>query len=170
MPADGFSNLLQALDHFPDAKLIITKPNADTYGRQIIHQIDAFAAANQDRVFTTFSLGQLRYLSAIQHVDVVVGNSSSALIEVPYFRKPSVNIGDRQKGRLQGESVVNCGTGAKEIEMAIRQALSPEHLEKTKQAPLLFGTGGASEKIIDILRDVDIEHLIKKRFYDLEMM
>lgn len=164
---DAFSSLLHALDQFPDAKIILTKPNADTYGRKLIRQIDDYAKANPERVYVSTSLGQLKYLSAIQHVDVVVGNSSSALIEVPFFRKPSVNIGERQKGRLHGESVINCGSSVDEIADAIHQALSSEHLEKTRKAPLLFGTGGASRKIVEILKQVDTERLIQKKFYDV---
>lgn len=164
---DAFSSLLHALDQFPDAKIILTKPNADTYGRKLIRQIDDYAKANPERVYVSTSLGQLKYLSAIQHVDVVVGNSSSALIEVPFFRKPSVNIGERQKGRLHGESVINCGSSVDEIADAIHQALSSEHLEKTRKAPLLFGTGGASQKIVKILKQVDTERLIQKKFYDV---
>lgn len=164
---DAFSSLLHALDQFPDAKIILTKPNADTYGRKLIRQIDDYAKANPERVYVSTSLGQLKYLSAIQHVDVVVGNSSSALIEVPFFRKPSVNIGERQKGRLHGESVISCGSSVDEIADAIHQALSSEHLEKTRKAPLLFGTGGASQKIVKILKQVDTERLIQKKFYDV---
>lgn len=164
---DAFSSLLHALDQFPDAKIILTKPNADTYGRKLIRQIDDYAKANPERVYVSTSLGQLKYLSAIQHVDVVVGNSSSALIEVPFFRKPSVNIGERQKGRLHGESVISCGSSVDEIADAIHQALSSEHLEKTRKAPLLFGTGGASRKIVKILKQVDTERLIQKKFYDV---
>lgn len=164
---DAFSSLLHALDQFPDAKIILTKPNADTYGRKLIRQIDDYAKANPERVYVSTSLGQLKYLSAIQHVDVVVGNSSSALIEVPFFRKPSVNIGERQKGRLHGESVISCGSSVDEIADAIHQALSSEHLEKTRKAPLLFGTGGASRKIVEILKQVDTERLIQKKFYDV---
>lgn len=167
-PSEDFSSLLKALDQFPDAKLIITKPNADTFGRKLIHMIDEFAFQHSNRVFATTSLGQLRYLSAIKHVDVVIGNSSSALIEVPSFGKPSINIGERQKGRLHGTSVINCGTTTVEIEEAIRYALSDEHLEKTKNASLIFGNGGASKRIFDILSTIDLNDLILKQFYDLE--
>lgn len=167
-PAETFTSLLIALEQFPNAKLIVTKPNADTFGRGIIKLIDQYAASNPERVFVTTSMGQLRYLSAIQYIDVVVGNSSSALIEVPFFKKPSVNIGERQRGRLHGQSVINCGTSADEIEQAIRCALSDKHLERTRHTEMIFGVGGASKKIFDILSNVNLRKLIVKQFYDME--
>mgnify|MGYP000041244158 CR=1 FL=1 len=167
-PGEEFRQLLVALERFPKAKLIITKPNADTYGRRIHFLIDEYAAENPDRVLAVVSLGQLRYLSALQFIDAVIGNSSSALIEVPLFRKPSINIGDRQKGRICGETVVNCGTNADEIESAIRYALSPVHRDIVSKSKSLFGEGGTSQKIVDILKSIDLNQLIIKRFYDLE--
>ena len=101
-------NLLAALDRFPQAKVIITFPNADVEGRHLIEQIKAYAASNKERVFLTSSLGQLKYLSALQHVDVIIGNSSSGLLEAPSFKKPTINIGDRQKGRIKADSVIDC--------------------------------------------------------------
>lgn len=165
--AQDFMSLLNALDRFPEAKIILTKPNVDTHHRSLIQLLDEYAAKHPEKVYATASLGQLKYLSAIKHVDVVVGNSSSGLIEVPLFRKPTVNIGERQKGRLAGETVIHCGSTSEEIEQAIRKACSPDHLARTQRAVSLFGEGGASEKIVDIIRRSKLDQLVQKSFYDI---
>ena len=110
---EQFLELLQALSVFKEAKIIITKPNSDHDGRVIIKLIDEFVSKNPTNAISFISLGQIRYLSAIRHCQVVIGNSSSGLIEVPSFKKPTVNIGDRQQGRIESKSVISCKTAKK---------------------------------------------------------
>lgn len=162
-PEEQFQELLMALDHYNriDTGIIITKPNADTNGRNLISMIDDYASSRSHvGVFT--SLGQKRYLSVISLSDVVVGNSSSGLYEAPSFAKPTVNIGDRQKGRLQGNSIINCSPQESEIVEAIRQALSGDWSQTINP----YGEGNTSSQIVQALREIpDFRSLLKKHFY-----
>lgn len=156
--------LLGALAEFaPATGLIFTLPNADTGGRVLITKINEFVRSHPTaRTYT--SLGQQHYLSTIAHVDAVVGNSSSGLYEVPTFRKPTVNIGDRQRGRVQAASIVNCEPERKAIAAAIRHALTLDCSKVVNP----YGTGNAAPRIVAALRDIaDFRPLIKKRFHDL---
>lgn len=163
--AEQVGELLKALDRLGNnTGIIFTKANADTEGRIINQMIDEYVKIHPAaRAYT--SLGQVRYLSAIAQVDVVVGNSSSGLYEAPSFNKPTVNIGDRQKGRLQASSVVNCLAKASEIEQAIESALRLDC--STVQNP--YGDGSSSIKILSVLKSVvDYKVLLKKQFYMME--
>jgi UDP-hydrolysing UDP-N-acetyl-D-glucosamine 2-epimerase len=157
--------LLAALDYFPEAKIIFTMPNADTHGRIIIGMIERFVKEHGNNSIAFTSMGQIRYLSAIQHVDVVIGNSSSGLIEVPLFKKPTVNIGDRQRGRLKAKSIIDCDENTEEIIAAIKKALSPEFHETLKDVSSLYGYGDASPKIKEILKTINLDGIIIKKFY-----
>ena len=121
---EQFQNILNALDYFEDLKVIFTKANADAGGRVINHMIDDYVNEHPQKSKAYTSLGQLRYLSAVSLADVVIGNSSSGLSEVPTFHVPTVNIGDRQRGRVCGKTVISCGVAEKEITDAIQKALS----------------------------------------------
>ena len=158
-----FAELLEALDRLgPDVGVIITKPNADTEGRSIIRMIDDYAAL-RPHVQAYTSLGQLRYLSAVACVDAVVGNSSSGLYEVPSFKKPTVNIGDRQKGRLQASSVIPCRAESADILRAVRDALTRD----CSAAVNPYGRGDTSRQIVAALKAIpDYTILLKKHFYD----
>ncbi|AZN38515.1 UDP-N-acetylglucosamine 2-epimerase [Paenibacillus albus] len=161
--------LFEALDHYQHAKVIITKPNSDTNGRIIASLIDEFAKANEGRVITFVSMGQLRYLSALQFVDVVIGNSSSGIYEAPVFHTPTVNIGTRQTGRLMGSSVIHCGESSSAIIQAVDQALSEDFQSKLfNQAPL-YGTGDASSRIKTILKEVNLEGILYKSFFEVQI-
>lgn len=160
--------ILDALDMFPDAKIIITKPNADTGGRIICQMIDEWANHRPGRVYTTTSLGQLKYLSAIKHVDLVIGNSSSGLIEVPMFKKPTVNLGERQAGRLKASSIIDCSESKFEIVAAINKALTKEFMAVVEASTSPYGLGDVSTQIKDILKDVDLKGILMKKFHDLE--
>jgi UDP-hydrolysing UDP-N-acetyl-D-glucosamine 2-epimerase len=160
-------NLLRALDQFPEAHIIATKPNSDVGGRRIARKLEEYAAARPERVCLAASLGQVRYLSAIRHTDVVIGNSSSGIIEAPLFRKPTVNIGDRQKGRLAGESVIHCRETESDIVAAIRIALSPEFQKTLEKVESLYGDGGASLRIKETLKRISLDNLLNKSFYDI---
>ena len=158
--------LLEALSKLLDTTLIFTMPNADTGGFHIIKMIERFVASHANaKVFT--SLGQLRYLSCIAHVDGVVGNSSSGLTEVPTFKKGTINIGDRQLGRLQARSVINCGPKAQSISDAIEHLYSGDFQAGLPETINPYGEGGASAKIVKVLRDASLEGIVKKTFHDL---
>ncbi|MDO6595883.1 UDP-N-acetylglucosamine 2-epimerase [Oceanihabitans sp. 2_MG-2023] len=161
-----FSELLKALDTLEDTSLIFTKPNSDKDGRIIINMIDDYVSKNNEKAIAFISLGQLRYLSAIKHVDVVVGNSSSGITEVPVFKKPTINIGDRQKGRLMPESVINCMPNQLDIEKAMEQSLSSNFMEQIQNQENPYGNGDTAEQIMEILKKTNIKS-IKKSFYDL---
>jgi GDP/UDP-N,N'-diacetylbacillosamine 2-epimerase (hydrolysing) len=157
--------LLEALNSFPDATLIFTMPNADTNGRKLSKLINEYVSKRSNAYFFK-SLGQLRYLSCISLVDAVVGNSSSGLIEVPAFRKATINIGDRQKGRICAESVISCEPDR----IAIREALDFSFCTAF-QAVLLssenpYDLGNASDKITRILLSYDFKSLLKKKFFE----
>jgi len=162
--AEQMAELLNALNQFPDVHLIFTMPNADTDGIMLFQMIETFVLDRPHACAFT-SLGQLRYLSFIQHVDGVVGNSSSGLAEVPSFRKPTINIGDRQRGRLKAESVIDCLPKSASITASIRIALSPAFQQQLQQ-PFVnpYGEGGASEVIVTKLEAIVFTDLLKKNF------
>lgn len=165
-PASSLKNLLAALDQFPQAGIIITKPNADTHGREIVALLDEYAAARPDRVALYTSLGRVRYLSALSHADVVIGNSSSGILEAPVFRKPTVNIGDRQSGRLKAASVLDAPEQSEDIREAIEKALSPAFQSMLPGVQSLYGTAGASAKIKETLKTINLTGILMKRFHD----
>lgn len=159
-----FQSLLDALDELDNTLLIFTKPNSDKGGRIIIQMIDEYVQSNPGKTVAFTSLGQLRYLSAIQHMNAVVGNSSSGIIEVPAFNVPTVNIGDRQKGRIMGPSIFCCEPLKEEIMEALTSAFN---FDKTKQHKHPYGDGNTSGKILEILKGTGYINL-KKRFHDIE--
>lgn len=160
---EQFQQLLDAVDELKDTLLIFTKPNSDKDGRIIIKMIDDFVAKNPKKSVAFTSLGQLRYLSAIQYMDAVVGNSSSGIIEVPIFNIPTVNIGDRQKGRIMGPTIFNCLPTKKDIKTALEKAFK---FDKSTNWKHPYGDGESSKKIVDILKKTHSIN-IKKKFYDL---
>ena len=157
--------LLDALDHFPNAKIIFTKPNSDTDGRVIGRMIDEYAYKNAERVAVFTSMGQIRYLSALRLADVVIGNSSSGIIEAPACSTPTVNIGARQTGRLKAESVIDCLETTVSIVAGINKCLSPLFKEMVKQGVSLYGYGESAICITQHLKRTDLNKT--KRFYDL---
>lgn len=161
--------LLQALDSYPEAGLIITGANADLVGEKINQRLQKYIRTQEKRAVFQMSLGQLRYFSVLQHCDLVIGNSSSGVIEAPFFQKPTINIGNRQKGRLRSLSVVDCEGTANDIQNAISQALSPVFLQKLdREKGSLFGDGRCTEKIMAVLKKpLGREWLLKKSFYDI---
>ena len=164
-----FGNLLAAIDNYPNAHIIFTKPNADNDGRVIINMIDTYVQKNSGRAVSFISLGQLRYLSALKYVDLVIGNSSSGLLEVPSFQKATINIGDRQRGRIQAESVINCEADTKAIESAVEAALSKDFKRKLQTVTSPFGNGNSSVKIIKALKNVSLDNIIKKKFHNIPL-
>lgn len=157
--------LLLALQVLRDTHLIFTLPNADTDGRVLIRMVREFVAQNPNaRAYT--SLGQLRYLSCINLFDGVVGNSSSGLTEVPSFRKGTINIGDRQRGRLQAKSIINCEPTPESIAGALNRLYSNDFQSSLANVINPYGAGGASEKIVAMLKRHPIGGIVKKSFYD----
>ncbi|TGL68271.1 UDP-N-acetylglucosamine 2-epimerase [Leptospira kmetyi] len=158
--------LLSALDLNSDIQYIFTMPNADTDGRVIFRLIEDFVKTHPNsKAFT--SLGQLKYLSALSHVDGVVGNSSSGIIEAPSFKKGSINIGDRQKGRIKATSVIDCDPERKSICRSINELYSEAFQTKILNVVNPYGDGGASEKIVRILENTESKYLLKKSFFDI---
>jgi GDP/UDP-N,N'-diacetylbacillosamine 2-epimerase (hydrolysing) len=166
--AKQMKELIEALDNLNETKLIFTMPNSDTDGRVIFQMIEKFVKKHPNaNAFT--SLGQLRYLSCIKYVDGVVGNSSSGLAEVPTFKKGTINIGDRQKGRLKAESVIDCEANKKSISSAIQKLYSAEFQAKLKTVKNPYGSGGASTAILKILESVSLDGILKKEFYNINL-
>ena len=160
------AELLAALGELDDTHLIFTMPNADTGGRELATMVDAFVATHPNaRVYS--SLGQLRYLSCMKFVDAVVGNSSSGLAEAPSMGIATVNIGDRQKGRLSAESVINCPPERQAIHAALQHLHAPEFRQTLASVVSPYGRAGASERIVQILKDYPLDGILKKSFYNL---
>ncbi len=160
------NELLHALADLKDTGLIFTMPNADTESKVLFQMIHDFVKKNTNaKVFS--SLGQLRYLSCIKYVDAVIGNSSSGLIEVPYLKKPTINIGDRQKGRLKADSVIDCKPISLSINKAIKKALSNNFKLQIKDSINPYGNGGGSEKIVKIIEGYNLNDILKKNFFDI---
>ncbi len=167
---EQFENLLAALDR-TGLRLLFTKANADAEGRAINALIDQYAEARADKTCAVASLGQKRYLSALSCCSLVVGNSSSGIIEAPSFGKPVVNIGDRQKGRVRSACVIDCGYSREEIQTAIAAALSDEFRETCRKARNPYEKPGTADAIMDILRGELRSGRIhlKKKFYDIDV-
>ncbi len=163
---NNLKNLFSALDFFPNAKVIITKSNADEAGRLINKYIDDYESKNSDRVKVFLSMGDLNYLSSLNCVDVVIGNSSSGIIEAPSFKIPTVNIGNRQAGRIRTNSIIDCAPDLLSIRAAIQKALSPEFKFIVNQVISPYDQGETSKKIKDIIRKIDLKEVIRKKFYD----
>ena len=157
----SFAALLAGLDKFPGHQIILTYPNADEGGRQIMTMLQQYAANQPHRVLAIKSLGQLRYLSAVKHAAAVIGNSSSGIIEVPAFNVPTVNIGSRQQGRLAAPSVLHCSATESAIEATITKALN--HPVTNNSNP--YGQGDASGKVIQMIKQLQFNPV--KTFYDL---
>ncbi len=165
--AAHFEALLQVLGAQEELGIVFTMPNADPESRVIIKAIKQFTRQHAERVVYHESLGQLRYLSLLKQVDAVVGNSSSGLLEAPSFRVATINIGNRQKGREQVDSVINCAPDKEAIGAALAQALSSEFNSVLAATNNSYDRGNASEAIISVLKKVDLQRLTKKKFYDL---
>ena len=166
-PIETFENILTALDELTDTALIFTHANSDKNGRIINRMITEYVSSHKDKAVEFKSLGQLRYLSALQFVDFVIGNSSSGMTEVPAFYIPTINIGDRQKGRINCESVINSNNSLEDIKKSITFALDKTFREKIQQQELLYGNGTAAEKILQIIKEHNLIS-IKKSFYNID--
>ena len=165
--AKQMNELLDALSELSNTNLIFTMPNADTDGRILMQMIEEFCLQNINAKHFT-SMGQLRYFSTINYFDGVVGNSSSGLAEVPSFQKGTINIGDRQKGRLQADSVIDCEPTKDSIKKAISKLYSSQFQKKLLSTTNPYGDGDSVSKIINVLKSAPLENLIKKKFFDVK--
>lgn len=147
-------------------RLIFTMPNADSSSRQVSNLIHDFVAQHANaRAFT--SLGQLKYLSCLQFMDAVVGNSSSGIAEAPSFGIGTIDIGDRQAGRIKATSVIECHADPVSIKEAFQKLYSPEFRARLPRTVNPYGNGGASEAIVQVLRSQPLKGLLKKKFHDI---
>ncbi len=163
-----FKNLLNALETIENATIIFTKANSDTDGRIINEMIDDYTNKHLDNTLSFVSMGQLRYLSAMKLASAVIGNSSSGIIEAPSFKIPTVNIGDRQKGRMQAQSVINCEPQEESIKEAISLALSDSFKSSIQLMSNPYGDGRVSDKIMEVIqKSLSKEISLKKTFYTI---
>ena len=162
-----FEELLNALGTLKDTHFIFTLPNADTDGRVISRMIKGFVKENPGNSIASTSMGRVNYLSSLQFVDAVVGNSSSGLTEAPTMRIGTINIGDRQKGRLKADSVIDCEPAMESIVKAFHKLYSDKFQEALKKVKNPYGEGDASGQIIRVLRTYQLPEEPKKVFYDL---
>lgn len=168
LPAEkAFAELLSALDLFPEASIIITKPNADAGGRLLAKMADSWAKERKAPTRCVASLGQLRYLSLVRLADAVIGNSSSGIVEAPVFKVGTVNIGSRQDGRLRAQSIIDCEDDCASIHRSILRSLSVEFRSELPDTKSLYGDCNASHQILEILKSSSIPQHLSKRFYDV---
>jgi GDP/UDP-N,N'-diacetylbacillosamine 2-epimerase (hydrolysing) len=164
--SDQFKSILKALDELEDTYLIFTHANSDKNGKVINKLIEEYTTLNSDKSLSIISLGQVRYFSMLQYVDIVIGNSSSGVLEVPYFNIPTINIGDRQTGRLMSQSVINCSNNYQDIKEALGLGFDSAFAKAIQKQSLIYGDGTATQQIIKVLKHFTKASL-KKTFYDL---
>lgn len=163
------AQMLEAFLLFPELKFVITKANADEGGGQINAVIDRYVEKYPEQFYTEFSLGMIRYLSAMKYAELVIGNSSSGILEAPSFGVPTINIGDRQKGRIQARSVINCVPEQDKIVDAMKKGLDKAFRTSLAHMQTPYGNGTASQQIISIIKESLNNGInLKKKFYDLK--
>jgi len=165
-PEQALTPLFDALDALPELQVIVTKADADAGGRRINELLDAYVAQHSGRMWAFASLGQQRYLSLLAAADVVLGNSSSGIIEAPAAGTPTVNIGDRQTGRLRAPSIIDVENDAEQIRAAIERSLAPDAQAAAARRESPYGTPGAARLIVDRLAAVDLAALRTKHFHE----
>ncbi|QOP42604.1 UDP-N-acetylglucosamine 2-epimerase (hydrolyzing) [Sulfurimonas sediminis] len=168
-PAQQFQSVLEALANFKDIKIIFTKANADAGGKIINTMIDNYVQQNREKAIAFHSLGQLRYFSAIKYVDAVVGNSSSGILEVPSFHKTTVNIGERQKGRVQAKSIINCSIDTQEISYSIQKIYDSDWQKQLQNIHNPYEGTQTADSIKKTLATVLLDQLKYKIFYDIKV-
>lgn len=164
------NELFRAMEEMSQYRYVITKANADAGGQMINERLEEFAKSHSNKIYMTESLGMVRYLSAMKYCSMVIGNSSSGILEAPAMRVPTVNIGDRQRGRIQADSIINCEPECGAIKEAMRIADSADFNERIKSQELPYGDGHASENIVKVIKEYMFEKNIdlKKKFYDIK--
>lgn len=166
-PKKDFNQLLKALNYFDDTNIIFTKTNPDIFGSVINKMIDKYVSKNKKKRFVFASMGQTNYLSSIKFVDCVIGNSSSGITEVPYFKKPTINIGKRQNKRLIASSVINVKPRYVDIVKAIKKIYKKKLFKKLNKIKNPYGRVGASQRAIKIILSYKKNNLGKKNFFDI---
>lgn len=166
-PRFAFQEVLYALEAFPDAKVVMTKPNADAGGYKLGDMAEDWCSANEARARCVTSMGQLRYLSLMKYCNVVVGNSSSGIIEAPALKVATVNIGSRQEGRLKADSIIDCADDRYAIQAAIAKAMDSGFKHRLRDSKSLYGDCNASTRIKAILSSIQLPSNLAKKFYDL---
>jgi len=161
-----FKVILDCLDNVEDTLLIFTKANADTDGRIINQMIDEYVLKKSNAVCFT-SLGQIRYLSCLKYIDGTVGNSSSGIVEAPSFKIGTINIGDRQKGRIKAKSVIDCDPTKESITDAMKLLYSPKFQKNLSHTINPFENHNTIINIINVLKTIKLDRIIKKKFYDI---
>jgi len=164
--AEEFANLLKVVDGYPEAKIIFTRPNCDMYSNSITDMIDQYVKKDRDKAVSFASLGRERYFSTLQFVDVVAGNSSSGIIEVPSFGIPTVNVGSRQKGRIKAESVIDADGSFESVSGAFKKALADDFRELCRKVKNPYGDSNTAKKIVGIIKDAK-NLTVRKKFYDI---
>ena len=164
-----FQELLNAIDELSDTNIIFTKSNSDLDSDIINKMIDNYVKKNKKKCTKITSLGQLRYLSALQYVDAVIGNSSSGLIEAPNFKIGTVNIGDRQKGRVKAKSVIDCLPKKRDILKSLKKIYSMDFQKKLRTIQNPYDKGFSSKKIVKILTNFKLHNILKKSFYNIKI-
>ena len=157
-------NLLNALDNYKDYHIIFTYSNSDTNSQIIIKRIQEYVDRNQSRCMFIPSLGQRRYFSALKYVKAVIGNSSSGIIEVPSFGIATLDIGDRQKGRIAADSVIHCGYSADEIKNGLKEVISYASMEVKNP----YYKKGTCDAILKVIKTYPLDHIVQKHFYDIQ--
>jgi len=165
---EQFKELLNAIDELEDTNIIFTKTNSDTHGKIINFMIDEYTSRNLEKSKAITSMGQLNYLSALQHIDFVIGNSSSGLLEVPSFKIGTINIGDRQKGRIKAQSILDCLPNKESIKKTINMVYSSEFQKILKTVKNPYDNGYASKKIVEVLKSIPLDNILKKVFFNLK--
>ena len=163
-----FNELLNAIYELDDkTNIIFTKTNSDLNGKIINQMINKFTKKYPKKSIEFTSLGQLRYLSALKHVDVLIGNSSSGLTEAPSLKTATINIGERQKGRIKAKSVINCLPFKKDIKVSLKKVYSKNFQKILKDVKNPYENGISSKKIVNILKKIQIKNILKKNFHDI---
>lgn len=166
--AEHFEDILKALSmsEFEKNKIIFTKANADSAGRRINKRIDEFVCENKTRAISFDSMGQLRYLSAMQYCSLVIGNSSSGILEAPSFKVPVINVGNRQKGRLKSDNIIDCKPMKNQIIQAMQRGLSNSFIDSLGNMKSPFEKASTANQIKNIIKSIDLSDLTLKEFCD----
>ena len=164
-----FQEILNAINELKDTNIIFTKANSDLNGKVINQMIDEYIYENPKKSVSYLSLGQEKYLSVLQYIDVIVGNSSSGLLEAPSFKIATINIGDRQKGRICSKSVINCLPIKKNIKKSLEIVYSPKFQKLLKTVENPYDNGITSKKIARVLKNFNLENILKKQFNDIDL-
>lgn len=164
-PEQQLEALLDALDRFPDVRVLFTHPNNDVDPRPLIRMLEAFASARPGHAVVVPSLGRLRFLSALRYADAVIGNSSGGIVEVPSMGIPTLDIGIRQRGRTAADSVLHCGGSTDEIEAGLREILSEDFREKARHTVNPYGGHDTLGRICDAILSTDFSDILPKKFW-----